>query len=64
MQIKFIRSLVDTAAQSSYASAALISYISAIPVQRETRQIIMLLHTTSKKIEIQSLIISDWEYLF
>ena len=64
MQIKFIRSLVDTAAQSSYASAVLISRISAIPVQRETRQIIMLLHTSSKKIEIQSLIISDWEYLF
>ena len=64
MQIKFIRSLVDTAAQSSYASAALVSHISAFPVQRETRQIIMLLHTTSKKTEIQSLIICDWEYLF
>ena len=58
------RALVDTGAGSSYRSAALINRISKSPVRRETRQIEMLLHTTSRKIEVHNLNISNQEGSF
>ena len=61
-EIQF-RALVDTGAQSSYASAALTSHISASHVKWEMKQTDMLLHTTSKKIKIHNLIIIDREGL-
>ena len=53
------RAILDTGAGSSYASAAQINHIGTRPARREIRQIEMLLHTTSRKIEVHYLTISN-----
>ena len=58
------RALVNTGAGSSYASAALINCIDTSTVRRETRQMQILLHTTSRKIEIHDLTITNQEGSF
>ena len=51
--------LVETGAGNGYESAALINHIGTSPVRQETRQIEMLLHTMSRKIEVHNLTISN-----
>ena len=55
---------METGAGSSYESATLINRIGASPVGQETRQTEMLLHTTSRKIEVHNLTISNQESSF
>ena len=55
---------METVVGSSYESAALINRIGTIPVGQEMRQTEMLLHTTSRKIEVQNLTISNQEGFF
>ena len=55
---------METGAGSSYESATLINRIGTSPVGQETRQIEMLLHTTSRKIGVYNLIISNQESSF
>ena len=58
------RALVDTGVGNTYASAALINSIGTSPVRREARQMEMLLHTTSNKIEVHKITISNQEGSF
>ena len=58
------RALVDTGPGSSYASAALINPIGTSPIIRDTRQMEIMSHTTSRKIELQNLTISNQEGSF
>eukprot|EP00112_Aurelia_sp_Birch-Aquarium-sp1_P013324 Seg2820.4 transcript_id=Seg2820.4/GoldUCD/mRNA.D3Y31 product="hypothetical protein" protein_id=Seg2820.4/GoldUCD/D3Y31 len=46
------RALLDTGAESSYISATLAERIGKRPIRKETRRIDMMMHTTSKKVEI------------
>ena len=46
------RALLDTGAGSTYVSATLAERIGKKPIRKETRRIDMMMHTTSKKVEI------------
>ena len=46
------RALLDTGAGSTYISATLAERIGTKPISKETRRIDMMMHTTSKKVEI------------
>ena len=53
------RTLVDTRAGSSYASAVLLDRIGKQPVRKEFRRIEMLMQTTDKEIEIHDVVIEN-----
>ena len=46
------RVLLDTGAGSSYASAALLDLLKLKPIKKETRNIDMMMCSTTKKLEI------------
>ena len=58
------RALVDTGAGSCYASSALIERLSIKPERQERRRIEMLMHTTSRKVEIYQLDIANLDGSF
>ena len=53
------RGLLDTGAGSSYASTTLLQELQITPKRKETKTIEMMLHTTTKKIEIFDITIQD-----
>ena len=55
---------MDSGAEGGYPSTALISRIANSPVRQETRQIEMLLHTTSWTIEVHNLTMRNQEGSF
>ena len=58
------RALLDTGAGSSYVSSGLIKHLKLRPTRSEGRQIEMLLHTTTKKVELYQVDISSTTYKF
>ena len=53
------RALLDTGAGSSYASTTLLQELQITHKRKETKTIEMMLHTTTKKIEIFDITIQD-----
>ena len=53
------RALMDTGAGSSYASSALLQRIGLSPIRKESRQVEMLLHRTSRNIDVFEVIIEN-----
>ena len=58
------RALLDTGAGSSYASAALISKLNRKPVRREYKTIEMMMTSTSQKIEMYKVQVSNIKGVF
>ena len=55
------RALLDTGAGSSYASGALLDRLQKRPVRKEYKRIEMMMHSTSRMIEVHQVTISDLE---
>ena len=53
------RSLLDTCARSSYASATLLNRLKVKPIQKETQNIDMMMISSTRKVEVYDLEISD-----
>ena len=53
------RALLDTGAGSSYASSALLGKLSLRPIRRETKGIEMMMHSTTRKIDVFEIEIND-----
>ena len=53
------RALLDTGAGSSYASSALLKKLNLQPVRKETKRIEMMMHSTTRKIDVYEVEIKD-----
>ena len=53
------RALLDTSAGSSYTSSALLGKLNLRPIRRETKPIEMMMHSTTRKIDMFEIEIND-----
>ena len=53
------RALLDTGASSSYASSAILGKLNFRPIRRETERIEMMIHSTTRKIDVFEIEIND-----
>ena len=53
------RALLDTSAGSSYTSSALLGKLNLRPIRKETKHIEMMMHSTTRKIDVFGIKIND-----